>query len=203
MLEVIGFLFLLILVYVLSILCIMGVLGKTVVEAKTIVNSFLKEVFLTETPQQSKDSEWTYGIYIGMDANGYPLADEIESDFMDINTIFRDFYFSGSRANKNHLVYSFVIAEPIIEMSDIELYDYCLKKCNSMVHRIIHKSNPYFGRMTNLVAVKICDNQLLIYIAQNDVGRHQNADFINRMRKSLKGHTDLNCNAPIEENWSE
>lgn len=201
--TIVGMIFLLGLVYCLIVLMVMVVMNESVLNAKTRVNSFFKEVFLTETPQQSKDSEWTYGIYIGMDANGYPLADEIESDFMDINTIFHDFYFSGSWANQNHLVYSFVIAEPIIEMYDSELYDYCLKKCNSMVHRIIHKNNPYFGRMTNLVAVKICDNQLLIYIAQNDVGRHQNADFINRMRKSLKGHTDLNCNAPIEENWSE
>lgn len=199
---ILGVVLFLLLVYVLSIICIMGVWGKTVVEAKTIVNSFLKEVFLTEAPQPQEKLAWTYGIYIGMDANGYPLADVIENDFIDLNKIFSDFYFSGAWSSENRMVYSFIVDEPIMEIEQEQLYKLCQKRCNNIVHRIIHSSNPYFGHLPNLVAIQLQGNQLLISIAENDVGRRQNADYIKRTRMSMK-HSKMNCNTPIEEDWSE
>ena len=200
---ILGIVLFLLLVYVLSIICIMGVLGKTVVEAKTIVNSFLKEVILTETPKPQEKLAWTYQLYIGMDANGYPLADIIENYFTDLNRIFSDFYFSGAWSSENRMVYSFIVDEPIMEIEQEQLYKMCQKRCNNIVHRIIHSSNPYFGHLPNLVAIQLQGNQLLISIAENDVGRCQNADYIKRTRMSMKKHSKKNCNMPIEEDWNE
>lgn len=200
---ILGTIFLLGLVYCLIVLMVMAVMNEPVLKAKTRVNSFFKEVFLTETPQQSKDSEWTYRIYIGMDANGYPLADVIENYFTDLNRIFSDFYFSNVWSSENCMVYSFIVDEPIMEIEQEQLYKLCQKRCNNIVHRIIHSSNPYFGHLPNLVAIQLKGNQLLISIAENDVGRRQNADYIKRTRMSMKKHSKKNCNMPIEEDWSE
>ena len=57
---ILGTIFLLGLVYCLIVLMVMAVMNEPVLKAKTRVNSFFKEVFLTETPQQSIGSEWTY-----------------------------------------------------------------------------------------------------------------------------------------------
>lgn len=200
--TIVGMIFLLGLIYCLIILIVMVVMNEPVLKAKTRVNSFFKEVFLTEAPQPQEKLAWTYGIYIGMDANGYPLADVIENDFIDLNKIFSDFYFSGAWSSENRMVYSFIVDEPIMEIEQEQLYKLCQKRCNNIVHRIIHSSNPYFGHLPNLVAIQLQGNQLLISIAENDVGRRQNADYIKRTRMSMK-HSKMNCNTPIEEDWSE
>ena len=200
---ILGIVLFLLLVYVLSILCIMGVWGKTVVEAKTIVNSFLKEVFLTETSQQKQGVQWNYGIFLGLDAAGELTSDLLEKDFQNLGKIFNDFYFCNSWVEKNHMVYSFVVDEPVMEISDEQLYKLCLKRCNSAVRRYINRKNPYYGFVRNLISIKLCDGQLIVYVAENDIGRYQNEEYTNQMENSLKHNSHTIYNTPIEEDWSE
>lgn len=202
--TIVGMIFLLGLVYCLIVLMVMVVMNESVLNAKTRVNSFFKEVFLTETSQQKQGVQWNYGIFLGLDAAGELESDLLEKDFQNLGKIFNDFYFCNSWVEKNHMVYSFAVDEPVMEISDEQLYKLCLKRCNSAVRRYINRKNPYYGFVRNLISIKLCDGQLIVYVAENDIGRYQNEEYTNQMENSLKHYSrTIYNNTPIEEDWSE
>lgn len=71
-----------------------------------------------------------------------------------------------------------------------------------MVHHIIHKYNPYAGYTSDLVSVKIVGNTVIIYIAENDTGRMENAIFVRRMQNVLR-EPKMPQTTPLEESWSD
>lgn len=188
----------LLLIYLLIIFIITLATKCSVVKARNKVIAFIKEVFLSKTPlpQQS------YGISIGIDDLGNAHADIVEKEFDGLKKIFSDFSFVGYECIGNHIAYSFEVGEPLLELSDEEMYSLCLKRCTMMVHHIIHKYNPYAGYTPDLVSVKIVGNTVIIYIAENDTGRMENAIFARRMQNVLR-EPKMPQTTPLEESWSD
>ena len=186
------------LIYLLIIFIITFATRSSVLDAKTKVNDFIKEVFLTETPPPQQ----SYGISIGIDDLGNAHADIVEKEFDGLKKIFSDFSFVGYECIGNNIAYSFEVGEPLLELSDEEMYSLCLKRCTMMVHHIIHKYNPYAGYTPDLVSVKIVGNTVIIYIAENDTGRMENAIFARRMQNVLR-EPKMPQTTPLEESWSD
>lgn len=189
------------LIYLLIIFGVMLINKSSVIEARNKVNTFIKEVFFTETPQPQQ-AQWTYGIQFGIDADGNAHADIIEREFDGLKKIFNDFSFYGYERQTNCIAYAFIVDEPILELNDEELYALCLKRCTTMVHRIIHHYNPYVGYISDLVSCKIYGNIVIIYIAENDAGRKENALFLGQMRKVLKQQQQTPKTTKLEESWN-
>lgn len=189
------------LIYLLIIFCVMLITKSSVIEARGKVNNFIKEVFFTETPQQEVP-QWAYGISIGIDDLGNAHADVIEQEFDGLKKIFSDFYFAGYECTRNHIAYTFIVDEPLLELTDEELYSLCLKRCTSIVHRIIHRYKPFSGYTPDLVSCKIFGNTVIIYIAENDTGRMENAIFARRVQNVLR-QPKMPQTTPLEESWSD
>lgn len=187
----------LLLIYLLIIFIITFATRSSVLDAKTKVNDFIKEVFLTETPPPQQ----SYGISIGIDDLGNAHADIVEKEFDGLKKIFSDFSFVGYECIGNHIAYSFEVGEPLLELSDEEMYSLCLKRCTMMVHHIIHKYNPFWGYTPDLVSIKLSGNRLIIYIAENDAGKKENVLFIGQMRKVLK-QQQASQTTTLEESWN-
>ena len=187
----------LLLIYLLIIFIITFATRSSVLDAKTKVNDFIKEVFLTETPPPQQ----SYGISIGIDDLGNAHADIVEKEFDGLKKIFSDFSFIGYESIGNHIAYSFEVGEPLLELSDEEMYSLCLKRCTMMVHHIIHKYNPFWGYTPDLVSIKLSGNQLIIYIAENDAGKKENVLFVGQMRKVLK-QQQASQTTTLEESWN-
>lgn len=187
----------LLLIYLLIIFIITFATRSSVLDARTKVNDFIKEVFLTETPPPQQ----SYGISIGIDDLGNAHADIVEKEFDGLKKIFSDFSFIGYESIGNHIAYSFEVGEPLLELSDEEMYSLCLKRCTMMVHHIIHKYNPFWGYTPDLVSIKLSGNQLIIYIAENDAGKKENVLFVGQMRKVLK-QQQASQTTTLEESWN-
>ena len=185
------------LIYLLIIFIITFATRSSVLDARTKVNDFIKEVFLTETPPPQQ----SYGISIGIDDLGNAHADIVEKEFDGLKKIFSDFSFIGYESIGNHIAYSFEVGEPLLELSDEEMYSLCLKRCTMMVHHIIHKYNPFWGYTPDLVSIKLSGNQLIIYIAENDAGKKENVLFVGQMRKVLK-QQQASQTTTLEESWN-
>ena len=187
------------LLYIVSIWVVGCCKGISTIESKEKVNNFLKDIFLTES---KKVEEPSYNIMIGIDENGYPLSNELDRIFSGLSKIFSDYYFCGCNREENRLCYSFAISEPLTEMDDEDVYNYVSRLCDSMVHRYLHKMNPWFGHMGNLCAVRMYGNRLFLYIAENEMGRRENALLKDRMRTLFK-RSQIRQTSPIEEDWGD
>lgn len=172
----------------------------SVVEARNKVIAFIKEVFFAETPQQEVP-QWTYGISIGIDDLGNAHADIIEHEFEGLKKIFDDFYFSSYECEKNRIAYVFIVDEAQLEFTDADMYALCLKRSTAIVHRILHQYNPYAGYIPDLVSCKIMGNTVIIYIAENDTGRMENAIFARRVQNVLR-QPKMPQTTPLEESWN-
>ena len=166
-------------------------------EIKKIVNNYLKDLFFTENKSINN-----YNSAIGLDNNGYPMADVLDTFFQPLTKIFNDIYFCGGWCEKNRFVYSFVIDEPIVDMSDEDLYRYCLKRCDAIVNRVLHQYNPYAVWGRNMVAITISGSILTLYLANNALGEQENVMLKRRMRMIFK-RSQISATPPIEEDWGE
>lgn len=183
--------------YIGAILIIMMVKNISTVEAKKMIDVFLKNVFVPTTT-----TNVDYGICIGLDSMGCPMADVIEGYFEPLRKVFKDFYLANCTCTQNHYIYSFVVDEPTEEMDDESLYKYCLRICNNIIHRALHKENPWFGSIQDMVVIKLHDGLLEVFVAKNENGRKENIIFKRRMRLLLE-HSNKIYSSPIEEGWND
>ena len=70
------------------------------------------------------------------------------------------------------------------------------------MHRAIHKEQPWFGSMQNMIAIELQNGMLSVYVARNDDGRRDNIMLTRRIRFLLK-HSNRTYSAPLETDWSE
>lgn len=196
--ELLGLIAIFICCYIGAILMVMAVKGVSTAEAKKVVDTFLKDVIAPASPTIKPD----YGIRVGIDDMNYPMADVIEGYFEPLRKVFKDFYLANCTCTQNHYIYSFVVDEPTEEMDDESLYKYCLRTCNNIMHRAIHKEQPWFGSMQNMIAIELQNGMLSVYVARNDDGRRDNIMLTRRIRFLLK-HSNRTYSAPLETDWSE
>lgn len=196
--ELIKLILILVTAYALAVIVVKYIKNVSSVDARKMVNDFLKDLFLSENqPIQNN-----YNSAIGLDQDGYPLADVLDSYFQPLTKIFNDIYFCGGWYENNRFVYSFVVDEPIVDMSDEDLYRYCLKRCDTIVHRVLHQYNPYAVWGRNMVAITLSANQLNIFLANNIQGERENVMLKRRMRTLFK-RSQVSEISPLEEEWGE
>lgn len=195
--EIIKLTLLTITAYFLAVLIVKNVKNISTIEAKKVINNYLKDLFFTEDKPINN-----YNSAIGLDTNGYPMADVLDTFFQPLTKIFNDIYFCGGWCEKNRFVYSFVIDEPIVDMSDEDLYRYCLQRCDAIVNRALHQYNPYAVWGRNMVAITISANMLTLYLANNALGEQENVMLKKRMRTLFK-RSQIRQTSPIEEDWGD
>lgn len=187
-------------------------IANNVTTAKAVdsVNHFIGEII---APIKVKLHNWVnnltespncdFGLYIGLDADGRPMSNVIDDSFKDLGKIFRCYYFWGVNIEKNRIIYSFFVSDPINnEMSEDELYEYCSSVCECVVHRIIHSYNPLFTHLDSLTAIAMHKGRLDLYIARNPFGQHENSVLSCQIRRGFKT-SSFKETTPIKEDWEE
>lgn len=169
-------------------------------EAQSIVLNFVKCCF-SSSPHQIIP-EIQYPVFIGIDDNGLSHADVIESEFKPLEDIFNPFYYYGSGRQQNRIWYAFKTSNPLKQMTDYDLIQYCEKICDSLVHRYMHKMNPSITHVNNLVSAHYQENILTFYIAINNKGTMENSNQSLQTR-SLYNQTTTTHNSSITESWSD
>ena len=185
--------------YILVVLVVRQTKGTDTQTARNIIVKFVKDCLFSPTVQQPAVY---YPVFIGLDEFGNPHADIIEKIFDDLHKIFSYFYFYDFADSSNLVRYSFHVSDSIHQMGELDLIRVCEKICETIVHRYIHSNFPYFGHVSNIVAVDIRDSVLIVYIAKNPNGVELNSkrkqywrNFYNR--ESIKKNED------ITESWND
>ena len=181
--------------YMLSVLAIQYFKKVDTRTARTIIASFVKDCFTTKEP------EW-FGIYIGIDQNGVPNANAIDNAFANLKQIFKNFYLYDGSLQNNNYIYKFNVRIPVVQLPDEDLFEYCLATCDAIVHNYIHKYNPAFTHMENLVSVNIDNSILTVSIAENFDGISENIKHTAYMHRYYKQMSMPNQTEDISESWN-
>ena len=184
--------------YIIAILFIQYTKNCSTQESRKIVLDFLKECIPTPTPAP----KIYFPVFIGLDENGVAHADIIEQEFHSLNEIFNHFYFHSYGYNNNRICFSFNVSNPLKEMTDFDLIQYCEKMCDSLVHRYMHKKNPSITHINNLVSIQYLENILTVYIATNYDGTIENSNQSLHTR-SIYNQANISNNTTITESWSD
>lgn len=186
------------LLYIITILCVQYIKKISTKDAQKIVLEFLKDCMSTSTPSSLS----YYPVFIGIDDNGCPHADIIENEFHSLSNIFSQFYFHSCGRKQNRIWYAFNVSNPLKEMSEYELIQYCEKICDTLIHRYVHKKNPSITHINNLVSIHYQESILTIFIAITDNGTIENSNQTLQTRNSYNQSID-SPNATITESWSD
>lgn len=205
--EVLGFVFVILLVYSFSVLLVEVIKNVSIKDAINTVNDFLAESIhglIDGIKRFTVPVEITprYNIYLGLDNNLNPDSNRIDCIFSNIGKVFQNYYFYEPYYDENRIGYRFRVSQSISSMTDEELYEYCYSICDSLVHMELHKMYPTFTSLDNLVAITIHQGYLDVYIAQTPDGQRQNAILTENMRKIYKAEQNSQ-DIPITENWND
>ena len=202
MLEVIGFLFLLFLVYFLFVGIVQLDKNCSTKEATVVVNKKIRSLMYGILHIfEREEVKPQYNIYLGFDECGYPISSSIDGIFGDINRIYQNYYFYDCRMGENRLIYRLRVSQPVLSMSDEQLFEYCNSVCDSLIHKELHKLYPDFFHMDNLVAVSVHQDYIDVFIAENVDGQHENAILKEKIRRRFKT-SNLRNDTSIEEDWN-
>lgn len=181
--------------YMLSVLAIQYFKKVDTRTARTIIASFVKDCFTTKEP------EW-FGISIGIDPNGVANASEIDNAFSDLRQIYKNFYFYDCGIQNNQLIYRFHVSTPVVQLSDEDLYEYCRATCDAIVHNYVHKYNPAFTHIDNLVEVDMDNAILIVSIAENSAAINEHVRHADHMHRYFKQMSMPNQTEDISESWN-
>lgn len=191
--EIITFCVSLILIYM-SIIFIVQLYNRvSTIEARKIVNKYIRNCIFVKYNEK-------FNIYLGIDANGCASSKIIENDFKELSKIYQSYYFYDYTIKDNFVVYGFKVSSLINDMSEEQLFEYCLALCESMVHKAIHKVNPSFGHIDGLISIRINNDMLLVYLAEDMDAARINKQQIEKLRRMLRKKEN---SADIEEEWEE
>lgn len=205
--EILGFFFMILLVYSFSVLLVEVIKNVSIKEAINTVNDFLvKSIYglIDWIKRFTAPDEITsrYNIYLGLDNNLNPDSNRIDCIFNNLEKVFQNYYFYELCYDENRIRYRFRVSQALSSMTDEELYEYGYSICDSLVHMELHKMYPTFTSLDNLVAITIHQGYLDVYIAQTPDGQRQNAILTRNMRRIFKTeHTSQDI--PITENWND
>ena len=200
--EIIGIVVLLFLVYSGVVLLVEVVESISMKEAIVEVNKHVQQLALGIVNLfQKEEVKPQYNIYLGFDECGYPISSSIDGIFGDINRIYQNYYFYDCRMGENRLIYRLRVSQPVLSMSDEQLFEYCNSVCDSLIHKELHKLYPDFLHMDNLVAVSVHQDYIDVFIAENVDGQHENAILKEKIRRRFKT-SNLRNDTSIEEDWN-
>lgn len=115
--------------------------------------------------------------------------------------IYQNYYFYDCKMSKNRLIYRLRVSQPVLSMSDEQLFEYCNSVCDSLIHKELHKWYQDFLHIDNLVAVSVHQDYIDVFIAENADGQHENAMLKEKMRRRFKT-SNLPNDTSIEEDWN-
>lgn len=176
---------------------------NTLDEAIEVVNCVIKKLFKGIKALFVKNTDSVkYNFNIGLDGNLNPMSNVLDKQFEDLGKIFKTFYFGGVKVSYDKIGYRFFVSDPICEIDEENLYELCSTMCESIVHKILHRSYPSFSRLDSLTAVIVGEGYIDIYIAETPLGQQSNAILTNKMRGQFKIEKEKQT-SPIEEDWGD
>lgn len=175
----------------------------TLDDSISLVNCLIKKLFKGLKALFVKNTDSVkYNFNIGLDGNLNPMSNVLDKQFEDLGKIFKTFYFGGVNVSYDKIGYRFFVSDPISEIDTENLYELCSTMCESIVHKILHRSYPSFSRLDSLTAVIVGEGYIDIYIAETPLGQQSNAILTNKMRGQFKLEKEKQT-SPIEEEWGD
>lgn len=202
--EMLEICLLLAVVYISIVLVVQVVNHWTTEEAISVVNKKIRALLkgIINVLCDKEENNTSYNIYIGLDGNLNPMSNILDKEFEDLGKIFKTYYFGDLKITQDIIGYRFYVSEPVNEMDKEDLYELCSKVCESIVHKILHRTCPSFCHLDSLTAVIVGHGYIDVYIAETPLGQQSNARLTNKIRGQFKLEKETQT-APIEEDWGD
>lgn len=141
---------------------------------------------------------------IGYDENGYFIAYRAQQEFNELNDVFEGLYLSEHRYDDARFFYSFKFVRKNTEMNGSELYEYVDKKVASIVNRYTARMSGVRA-ISNISAVVVLDDVVMIYIARNQGGIIQNRNLTEQQYVVCKNieNEKYKENGSINNRWND